>query len=123
METLDGRSLRRQVLGTAHAEAAVPEGDGTSSAFVELAERNVWDGIWSRPGLGARERSLCTIVLMIAGGHLDELALHLAGALRNGWWTREELVEVCLHSSGYCGFPVARSALNVLIDLAPEEKQ
>lgn len=111
----DAAALRAQVLGEIHTSSAVSDGDPMSADFVALAERNVWAGVWVRPGLHARERNLSTINLLIAGGHADELELHFRGALRNGWWTADQLFEVCLHSTAYCGFPAARAAFQALM--------
>jgi len=45
----------------------------------------------------------------MARGQLEELALHVRGALRNGL-TEEEIKEVLLQGAIYCGVPAARAA-------------
>lgn len=56
-------------------------------------------------------------------GRHHELALHLRGAINNGW-TKEELQEIIIHAGCYCGWPVAvdgfRVAKEVLDAIAAE---
>lgn len=71
-----------------------------------------WGGVWNRPGLPNRTRSLVTLVALAVGGHWEEFELHLVGALRNGW-TPAELGEVFIHLSSYAGYPVAVHAFRL----------
>jgi alkylhydroperoxidase/carboxymuconolactone decarboxylase family protein YurZ len=43
---------------------------------------------------------------------MEELELHLRGALRNGL-TDDEIKEVLLHCAVYCGVPAANSAFAI----------
>ena len=54
-----------------------------------------------------------TLTALVAGGHLEELALHTRAAVRNGL-SAEEIAECVLHSAIYCGVPAANSALRVV---------
>ena len=60
--------------------------------------------IWSRPGLPLKVRSLVTLGMLTALNRPDEIKGHIVGALNNGA-TPEEIIEVFVHSAGYCGFP------------------
>jgi 4-carboxymuconolactone decarboxylase len=64
------------------------------------------DGVWSRPGLGQRDRSLITIAALCALHRPNELRLHIGRGLDNGL-SREEICEVIMHMAIYGGFPVA----------------
>ena len=108
----DGLTVRREVLGPEHVDAALAGADAITADFQELITRYAWGGIWTRPGLDRRMRSAVTLTALVAGGHLAELELHLRGALRNGL-TREEIVEVLLQTAVYCGVPAANSAFAV----------
>lgn len=77
--------------------------------FQEFITRYAWGGVWARPGLDRKTRSAVTITALVALGHLEELKLHVRGALRNGL-TQEEIKEVLLQSAIYCGVPAANSA-------------
>ena len=69
-------------------------------------------GMWQRPGLAARERSIATIAMLVALCRPEELREHIAFGLRNGL-TREEICEEILHCAVYAGFPAAVRAMDV----------
>ena len=83
--------------------------------FRDVAE-SAFGMIWSRPGLAIRDRSLLTVAQLAALGRSDELRAHLAGALNVGL-TREELVEVLMHTAVYAGVPAANEAVGVAADV------
>ncbi|CAM5255014.1 3-oxoadipate enol-lactonase [Streptomyces narbonensis] len=85
-----------------------------------LLTRYAWGEVWSREGLDRRTRSAVTLTALIAGGHHEALADHTRAALRNGL-SPEELREIVLHTSVYCGFPAAESALRVVTRVIREE--
>ncbi|QGY38619.1 carboxymuconolactone decarboxylase family protein [Pseudodesulfovibrio cashew] len=67
--------------------------------------------VYSRPGLGLKERELVTIAAMAAMGTCTpQLRVHVNGALNVGW-TREEVVEAFVQLTVYAGFPAALNAL------------
>jgi 4-carboxymuconolactone decarboxylase len=108
----DGMRIRREVLGDEHVDRAVERTTEFSADFQDLITRYAWGEIWSRPGLDRRTRSAITITALVARGQLDELALHVRAALRNGL-TPDEIKEVLLQSAIYCGVPAANSAFAV----------
>ena len=108
----DGLAVRREVLGPDYVQAALDRIDDTTAEFQRLITRYAWNEIWTRPGLDRRMRSAVTITALVAHGHLEELELHLRGALRNGL-TRAEIVEVLMQTAIYCGVPAANSAFRV----------
>ncbi|MFE7582153.1 alpha/beta fold hydrolase [Streptomyces gardneri] len=113
-----GLGLRREVLGDAHVDQALA--DDPDSDFQELVTRYAWGEVWSREGLDRRTRSAVTLTALIAGGHHEALADHTRAALRNGL-SPDELREIVLHTSVYCGFPAAESALRVVTRVIREE--
>jgi 4-carboxymuconolactone decarboxylase len=70
------------------------------------------DGVWSRPGLSQRDRSLITVAALCALHRPNELRLHIARGLENGL-SREEICEVIMHMAIYGGFPVAVEGMAV----------
>jgi 4-carboxymuconolactone decarboxylase len=107
-----GMRTRREVLGDAHVDAAVAGTTDFTADFQQLVTRYAWDEIWGRPGLDRRTRSAVALTALIAGGHHDELAMHVRAALRNGL-TREQIGEVILQSAIYCGVPAANTAFRI----------
>ncbi|HLQ14674.1 MAG TPA: carboxymuconolactone decarboxylase family protein [Candidatus Eisenbacteria bacterium] len=110
-----GASIRQQVLGQATAP-----GDPFLAPFFETAIEHVWGGLWNRPGLELKYRSLVVVsVLAATGVDNAELKTHLRGALNLGW-TVEQLREALLQIGGYAGFSAAHVALRVLSEVAAQ---
>lgn len=80
--------------------------------LAELTDDVLFDDVWNRPGLAARDRSLITVAALIAGGDAEQLRFHLGRAKENGV-TEEELVEAITHLAFYAGWPKAMTAANV----------
>jgi 3-oxoadipate enol-lactonase/4-carboxymuconolactone decarboxylase len=115
-----GMQLRRAVLGDEHVDRAVESTTAFTEDFQDLITRYAWGEIWTRPGLDRRMRSAMTITALVARGHLEELALHVRAALRNGL-SEDEIAEVLLHSAIYCGVPAANAAFKVAQEVLREE--
>lgn len=107
-----GMRARREVLGDAHVDRAEARKNAFTADFQDMITRYAWGEIWSRPGLDRKTRSCITLTAMVAGGHLDELAMHVRAAVRNGL-TPGEIKEVLLQTAIYCGVPAANSAFAV----------
>jgi 4-carboxymuconolactone decarboxylase len=107
-----GMSVRREVLGDAHVDAAIEHTTEFTAEFQDLITRYAWGEIWSRPGLDRRTRSCITLTALVALGREDELAMHVRAALRVGL-TPDEIKEVLLHSAVYCGVPAANGAFAI----------
>jgi 4-carboxymuconolactone decarboxylase len=115
-----GMRIRREVLGDAHVDAAVARTDDFTADFQELITTQAWGGIWARPGIDRRMRSAVTLTALVALGHEDELKMHLRAALRNGL-TRDEIKEILLQTSVYCGVPAANTAFAIAQRVLAEE--
>lgn len=107
-----GFKVRREVLGDEHVDRSIARTTQFTADFQDLITRYAWGEIWSRPGLDRKTRSCITLTALVALGHLDELAMHVRAALRNGL-TEDEIKEVLLQSAIYCGVPAANSAFAV----------
>jgi 4-carboxymuconolactone decarboxylase len=117
-----GMKTRREVLGDEHVDAAIERTTELTADFQDLITRYAWGEIWSRPGLDRRTRSCMTLVVLVALNRMDELALHVRAARRNGL-TPDEIKEMLLHCAIYCGVPAANAAFAVaqrVLDGAPE---
>jgi len=117
----DGERNRREVLGDEHVDRAKERATSLTEDFQDLITRYAWGEVWERPGIDRRMRSAITITALIAGGHHEELGMHLRAALRNGL-TEEEVAEVLLHSAIYCGVPAANAAFAVAQRVLGEER-
>ncbi|RHW24060.1 4-carboxymuconolactone decarboxylase [Nocardioides immobilis] len=115
-----GMKVRREVLGDAHVDRATAEATDLTSDFQRFITEYAWGGIWTRPGLDRRSRSIVTLTALIARGHDEELAMHLRAALRNGL-TRDEVKEVLLQTAVYCGVPDANTAFRIAQEVFAQE--
>lgn len=107
-----GMRVRREVLGDEHVDRANERKTPFTDDFQDFITRYAWGEIWIRPGLDRKTRSAITLTALVALGHLDELAMHVRAALRNGLG-EDEIKEVLLQSAIYCGVPAANAAFAV----------
>ncbi|VFA90656.1 3-oxoadipate enol-lactonase 2 [Nocardia farcinica] len=107
-----GMRVRRAVLGDVHVDRATAATTELTREFQEFITDYAWGGIWTRPGLDRRSRSMITLTALVARGHHDELAMHLRAARTNGL-TDAEIKEVLLQSAIYCGVPDANTAFRI----------
>ncbi len=67
--------------------------------------------IYSRKGLGLREREIATIAALTAlGNATPQLKVHIEAGLNVGL-TRDEIVEVIIQMAVYAGFPAALNGM------------
>ena len=105
----NGLATRKAVLGADYVDAALQKSTDFTRPLQDLGTRHAWGNTWQRDGLDLKTRSIVTVSMLVALGKMHELKIHVRGALNNGV-TREELQEIFLHASVYCGFPAAIDA-------------
>ena len=99
-----------------HSTAARDALGDFAPKLVDLTDRVLFDDVWARPDLSARDRSLATRAALIATGKTEQLRFHFPKALENGV-TRDELVELITHLAFYAGWPNAMSAVTLAREL------
>jgi len=75
-----GAEIRQRVMGGANVQRPA-QPDPILAPFFEAAIEHVWGGLWNRPGLKLKYRSLVVVSAVAATGHHEELKAHLGGAL------------------------------------------
>jgi 4-carboxymuconolactone decarboxylase len=115
-----GMTLRRKVMGDKHVAKRGASADRFTKQQNELVTSIAWGMIWSRPGLPLKVRSLVTLGMLTALNRPDEIRGHIVGALNNGA-TPEEIIEVFVHSAGYCGFPASNGAVRLCVEVFKEQ--
>ena len=115
----DGMKVRRAVLGDEHVDAATEAATSLDADFQRWITESAWGGVWGRPDLDLRTRSLITIAILGALNH-DELELHLRAAHNTGV-TPDEIREALLHVAVYAGVPAANRAFKVAKDIYGDE--
>lgn len=92
------------------ARAAGAELGTVAPKFVQLTNDVVFDDLWRRPDLSARDRTLVTIAALAAMGDDDQLDVYLRRGLDSGL-TRAQIAEALTHLGFYAGWPKATKAL------------
>ena len=107
-----GLELRRSVLGAEHVQRSLENTSEFARPIQELVTEYCWGEVWTRPGLGKRERSLINLAMLTALNRGHELAVHVRGALTNGV-TVEEIQEALLQTAIYVGVPAALESFRI----------
>ena len=107
-----GMKTRRSVLGDAHVDRAEANKTTFDEPFQDMITEGAWGTLWSRDQISKRDRSLITLALLTAGGHWEEVAMHIRATANTGA-TPEEVREVFLHVAIYAGVPAANHALKI----------
>ncbi|MEO3431372.1 4-carboxymuconolactone decarboxylase [Pelagibius sp. CAU 1746] len=107
-----GRKTRSEVLGEAYVAASDARRSDFNADFLDFITEGAWGSVWSRPGLTRRERSMITIALLAAGGHFEEVAMHVRATANTGA-SPEDIKEALLHVAVYAGVPAANQAFKV----------
>ena len=105
-----GMKTRRKVLGDEWVDRSIKTKTPFNEEFQELITRYAWDEIWNRPGIAHPVRRMIVIAQMVALGRWEEYQLHVRAALQSGDLTEDDLKEVLLQSTIYCGVPAANTA-------------
>lgn len=116
-----GMAVRREVLGDAHVDQATASATDFTQDFQDFITQYAWGSIWTRPGLDRRSRSMITLTALVAGGHHEELAMHLRAARINGL-TVDEIKELLLQTAIYCGVPDANTAFRIAQQVLGEDE-
>ena len=80
--------------------------------LAEITDRVLFGQVWEDGSLSPRDRSLVTIVNLVALYRQNELPFHLKKGLENGL-TRDEIVAAVTQTAFYAGWPTAMTALQI----------
>ena len=115
-----GLEIRREVLGSDYVDGSLARADNFLMAFQRITTEWCWGYAWTRPGLDRRTRSMLNLVMLTALNRPAELRLHVKGALANGV-TVEEIQEILLHATVYCGIPAGLDAFKAAHEVLKAE--
>lgn len=80
--------------------------------LAELTDDALFEDVWNRTELAARDRSFITVAALVPGGDADQLRFRLGRARENGV-TETELLEALTPLAFYAGWPKAMTAITV----------
>ena len=115
-----GLQLRREVLGSEYVDGSLARASDFMMAFQRITTEWCWGYAWGRPGLEKKTRSMLNLAMLTALNRPAEIKLHVKGALNNGV-TPEEIKEILLHATVYCGIPAGLDAFKVANQVLEEE--
>jgi 4-carboxymuconolactone decarboxylase len=115
-----GLRVRRDVLGPEYVDANLAGTDEFMMAFQRVLTEWAWGYTWARPGLDRKTRSMLNLAMLTALGRSDELGIYVKGALATGV-SVEEIKEILLHATVYCGTPAGRQAFRSAHEALIEE--
>jgi 4-carboxymuconolactone decarboxylase len=104
-----GLDVRRDVLGAEYVDSGLAEADDFMMMFQRAVTELAWGYAWSRPGLDRGTRAILTLGILAGLGRHQELGIYTKGAIRNGV-TIDEIKEILVHVTAYCGTPAGRQA-------------
>ena len=116
-----GMATRRKVLGDDYVNRATQSATDFTRPLQEQVARHAWGNTWQRTGIDLKTRSMITVAMLTALGRQHELKIHVRGALNNGV-TPEELQEIFLHATVYCGFPAGVDAFRTAAEVVDGPK-
>jgi len=116
----EGLETRREVLGPDYVDGSLAKANDFMMAFQRITTEWCWGYAWNRPGLDRKTRSMLNLAMLTALNRPNEIKLHVRGALNNGV-TADEVKEVLLHATVYCGIPAGLDAFKVANQVLEEE--
>jgi 4-carboxymuconolactone decarboxylase len=114
-----GLTLRREVLGTDYVDGSMKNANDFMMAFQHITTEWAWGYAWGRPTLEKKTRSMLNLAMLTALGKSAEIKLHVRGAINNGL-TVEDIKEVLLHATVYCGIPAGLDAFKAANEVLKE---
>jgi 4-carboxymuconolactone decarboxylase len=117
----EGLTLRRQVLGHEYVDRSISSANDFMTAFQRITTEWCWGYAWGRDTLDLKTRSMLNLAMLTALNRATEIKLHVRGAINNGV-TTEEIKEVLLHATVYCGIPAGLDAFKAANEVLTEMK-
>ena len=114
-----GLKLRTEMFGREAVEKRMSAFGDFGKPLQHIINAYAYGDVWSRQTLPPATKSLAMIAMMAAAGHPNELRVHLNGAVKNGC-TVEQIQEVLLLLTLYCGIPAANEAHRIAAEVLRE---
>ena len=113
-----GMEVRKKLFGDYHPRDS-KACDELAPDYLKLARECIFGGIWTRPGLDMKSRSLITLAMQTVLQRWEELRLHIRGAVNLGI-SKEQIIEVFMQAGFYAGVPVGKIAITIAKEVFEE---
>jgi 4-carboxymuconolactone decarboxylase len=114
-----GLKLRIDMFGREAVEKRMSAFGEFGMPLQHIINAYAYGDVWSRSALPLATKSLVMVAMMAAAGHTNELRVHLNGAVKNGC-TPEQIQEVLLLLTLYCGIPASNEAHRIAAEVLRE---
>jgi alkylhydroperoxidase/carboxymuconolactone decarboxylase family protein YurZ len=115
-----GEAARRRVLGDEWVDRSARNRNAFNAEWLDTITRSPWGEIWTRPHLDERTRRVLVMGTLLALGQWDEFRLHVRAALTVGGFSSDDIKEIVLQQSSYCGVPAGNHAFKVAEEVLKE---
>jgi 4-carboxymuconolactone decarboxylase len=107
----DGMKIRRKMLGDAWVDRSLANRNDFNAEIQQQITRQAWGEVWTRPGIHPKTRRFMAISTMIALRAWDEFRLHVRSGLTQGDLSKDDLKEIIIQATAYCGAPAGNHAM------------
>ena len=114
-----GLKLRINMFGREAVEKRMSAFGEFGEPLQHIINAYAYGDVWSRTALPPATKSLVMVGMMAAAGYPNELRVHLNGAVKNGA-TPEQIQEVLLLLTLYCGIPASNEAHRIAAEVLRE---
>lgn len=114
-----GLALRTEMFGREAVESRMNAFGEFGKPLQHVINAYAYGDVWQRSAVPPGTKSLAMVAMMAAAGHTNELRVHLKGALKNGC-SVEQIQEILLLVTLYCGIPAANEAHRVAAEVLRE---
>ena len=115
-----GLASRKKVLSSEYVDKAINKADSFNKEFQELITKYCWGEIWTKTTLTDKQRSMNNLCMLSALNKWHEFSIHFRGAIKNGC-TLDELKDVLLQITVYCGVPCGVEAFRYAREIIEED--
>ena len=105
-----GDAARRRVLGDEWVNRSVAGRNAFNAEWLDHITRVAWNDVWTRPHFDDRTRRVLVIGTMLSLGRWEEFRMHVRAALTVGGFSADDIKEIILQQSNYCGVPAGNHA-------------
>jgi 4-carboxymuconolactone decarboxylase len=114
-----GLKLRTEMFGREAVDKRMNAFGEFGKPLQHIINAYAYGDVWQRGALPPATKSLVMVAMMAAAGRANELGVHVRGALKNGA-TAEQIQEVLLLLTLYCGIPAANEAHRIAAEALRE---
>ena len=115
-----GLKLRIEMFGREAVEKRMNAFGEFGKPLQHIINAYAYGDVWQRSALPPATKSLAMVAMMAAAGYGNELRVHINGALKNGC-SAEQIQEILLLVTLYCGIPAANEAHRIAADVLREQ--